>query len=126
MAARTSSGAHPYLFSPSNPFFQDNGRRNTFLEVPGMDFGRLVWIPAAAWSFSFIANTDPGLNKDDRSRGISLQHPSPALRAYLHTKGGLHRQGGLCLADPFEEAGRRERSWLLRGVDRNGRDPPLR
>ena len=35
-----------FLFSPSNPFFQDNGRRNPYLEVPGMDFGRLVWIPA--------------------------------------------------------------------------------
>ena len=52
-----------YLFSPSNPFFQDNGRRNPYLEVPGMDFGRLVWIPGSAWTISFIANTDEGWNK---------------------------------------------------------------
>ena len=52
-----------FLFSPSNPFFQDNGRRNPYLEVPGMDFGRLVWIPESSWTFSFIANTDEGQNK---------------------------------------------------------------
>jgi hypothetical protein len=52
-----------FLFSPSNPFFQDNGRRNPYLEVPGMDFGRLVWIPQSSWTASFIANTNKGLNK---------------------------------------------------------------
>jgi hypothetical protein len=52
-----------FLFSPSNPFFQDNGRRNPYVEVPGMDFGRLVWIPASSLTFSFIANTDEGQNK---------------------------------------------------------------
>jgi hypothetical protein len=51
------------LFSPSNPFFQDNGRRNPYLEVPGMDFGRLVYIPASSWTLSLIANTDEGRNK---------------------------------------------------------------
>ena len=72
-----------YLFSPSNPFFQDNGRRNTFLEVPGMDFGRLVWIPAAAWSFSFIANTDPGLNKTTGPGAfLSSTPPPPFERTY--------------------------------------------
>ena len=52
-----------FLFSPSNPFFQDNGRRNPYVEVPGMDFGRLVWIPESSWTLSFIANTDEGENK---------------------------------------------------------------
>jgi hypothetical protein len=51
-----------FLFSPSNPFFLDNGRRNPILEVPGMDFGRLVWILQSDWTFSFIANTDEGRN----------------------------------------------------------------
>ncbi len=72
-----------YLFSPSNPFFQDNGRRNTFLEVPGMDFGRLVWIPAASCSFSFIANTDPGLNKTTGPGAfLSGTPPPPFERTY--------------------------------------------
>ncbi|MEJ2066677.1 MAG: hypothetical protein P8Y09_01665 [Deltaproteobacteria bacterium] len=52
-----------YLFSPSNPFFRDNGRRNPYLEVPGMDFGRVVWIPGGFWTISFIANTDEGRNE---------------------------------------------------------------
>jgi len=52
-----------FLFSPSNPFFLDNGRRNPYVEVPGMDFGRLVWIPESSWTLSFIANTDEGQNK---------------------------------------------------------------
>jgi hypothetical protein len=52
-----------FLFSPSNPFFLDNGRRNTYMEVPGMDFGRAVWLPNNAWSISFIANTGEGANE---------------------------------------------------------------
>jgi len=51
-----------FLFSPSNPFFQDNGRSNPFLELPGMDFARLVWIPHSSWTTSFIVNTDEGRN----------------------------------------------------------------
>ncbi len=52
-----------FLFSPSNPFFPDNGRRNPYLEVPGSDFARLVFIPESSWTLSLIANTDEGLNK---------------------------------------------------------------
>ncbi len=72
-----------YLFSPSNPYFQDNGRRNTFLEVPGMDFGRVVWIPASVWSLSFIANTDQGLNKQTGPGAfLSSTPPPPFERTY--------------------------------------------
>jgi hypothetical protein len=52
-----------FLFSPSNPFFSDNGKRNPKQEVPGMDFGRLIWIPEQAWTISIIANTDEGQNE---------------------------------------------------------------
>ncbi|MEW6669084.1 MAG: hypothetical protein AB1512_28065 [Thermodesulfobacteriota bacterium] len=52
-----------FLFSPSNPFFPDNGRRNPYLEVPGSDFARLVWIAQSSWTFSLIANTEEGRNK---------------------------------------------------------------
>jgi hypothetical protein len=52
-----------FLFSPSNPFFPDNGRRNPYLEVPGSDFARVVWIPEASWTVSLIANTEEGRNK---------------------------------------------------------------
>ena len=49
-----------YLLSPSNPFNRDNGQNNPRLEVPGMDYGRVVWVPSPNWTFSFIANTDRG------------------------------------------------------------------
>ena len=49
-----------YLFSPSNPFFRDNGRSNPKREVPGMDFTRLVWLPGLSWTISLIANLDEG------------------------------------------------------------------
>lgn len=49
-----------YLFSPSNPFFRDNGRRNPKREVPGMDFARLVWLRGLSWTISLIANLDEG------------------------------------------------------------------
>lgn len=72
-----------FLFSPSNPFFQDNGRRNTFLEVPGMDFARLVWIPAQSWSLSFIANTGAGLNTATGPGAfLSGTPPPPFERTY--------------------------------------------
>jgi hypothetical protein len=51
-----------FLFSPSNPFFRDNGRSNPYVEVPGMEFGRLVFIPHGSWTMSFIVNTDEGRN----------------------------------------------------------------
>ena len=49
-----------YLFSPSNPFFLDNGRSNPKREVPGMDFARLVWLPGSSWTVSLVANLDEG------------------------------------------------------------------
>jgi hypothetical protein len=52
-----------YLISPSNPFTKDNGRNNPKIEVPGMDYGRVVWIPSSAWALSLIANTGAGRQK---------------------------------------------------------------
>lgn len=51
-----------FLVSPSNPFFSDNGRGNTYAEIQGMDFVRLLLVPHADWSISLIANTDEGRN----------------------------------------------------------------
>ena len=71
-----------FLFSPSNPFFQDNGRRNPYLEVPGMDFGRLVWIPGSSWTISFIANTDEGRNKTASGFPIGFPQGTPFEKTY--------------------------------------------
>jgi hypothetical protein len=63
-----------FLFSPSNPFFRDNGRSNPYMEVPGMDFGRLVFIPHISWTMSFIVNTNEGRN--------TLLGPDPFEKTY--------------------------------------------
>ncbi|SMC90154.1 hypothetical protein SAMN02746065_11465 [Desulfocicer vacuolatum DSM 3385] len=49
-----------FLISPSNPFIKDNGRDNPKIEVSGLGYGRLVWIPHYNWSTSLIVNTDDG------------------------------------------------------------------
>lgn len=49
-----------FLLSPSNPFNQDNGRNNPSLELPGLDYARVMWIPSIRWTASFIVNTDEG------------------------------------------------------------------
>jgi len=74
-----------FLFSPSNPFFLFNGRRNPYVEVPGMDFGRVVWIPDSAWTVSFIANTEEGRN--------DINLPGPFERAYALKADYQGREG---------------------------------
>ena len=69
-----------WLVSPSNPFFRDNGQSNPTSEVPGLDFGRLVWMPDSSWTGSFIANTGEGTQnfigefKNTYAREIRLYH----------------------------------------------------
>ena len=48
------------LSSPTNPFFQDNGRLSLKDEIRGSGFARCVWLPSASWSVSVIANTGKG------------------------------------------------------------------
>lgn len=52
-----------FLFSPSNPFFSDNGRANPYMEMPGMDFVRAVFVPSDFFSVSWMMNTDEGRNR---------------------------------------------------------------
>lgn len=61
-----------YLFSPSNPFIEDNGQNNPKREVPGMDFAKAIWIPSREWSVSLIANTGEG--EADISRSIDSEY----------------------------------------------------
>ncbi len=68
-----------FLYSPSNPFFSDNGRINPRQEVAGMDFVRLVWLPGPAWTVSLIANRDKGrqifrVRPFERSNGLKLDY----------------------------------------------------
>lgn len=49
-----------YLISPSNPFYRGNGQSNPRTEEPGLDYGRVVWIPHRRWTLGAIANIDEG------------------------------------------------------------------
>lgn len=49
-----------FIFSPSNPFIQDNGQLNPKGEVPGLDYAKLLWVPGGGWSVSLIANVGEG------------------------------------------------------------------
>ncbi|WP_295995804.1 hypothetical protein [Rugamonas sp.] len=54
------------LLSASNPFNPNNGKNNPNIELPGLDYVRLVAIPGPAWTLSLIANTGSGrYGKDD-------------------------------------------------------------
>ncbi len=52
-----------FLLSPSNPFFSYNGRDQPKKEVPGADYGKLIWTPNLNWSCSLIINTSKGRKK---------------------------------------------------------------
>lgn len=52
-----------YLYSPSNPFFKDNGKQNPHLEIDGMDFARLVWLESDSVTISLIHLAGPGLQE---------------------------------------------------------------
>jgi hypothetical protein len=75
-----------YLVSPSNPFFIDNGRSNPKVELGGMDFARLIWVPSSSWSISFIANIDEGEQdylSDDFEPIYALKLDATGYRKYL-------------------------------------------
>ena len=62
------------LVSPSNPFNRENARNNPRLEVPGLEYARLIWIPNSTWSASFIANTGEGhLRVSGFEKGYALK-----------------------------------------------------
>jgi len=61
-----------FLFSPSNPFTQNNGQLNPKGEVPGMDYAKLLWVPGGGWAASFIANVGEG--RADISRNGDSQY----------------------------------------------------
>ena len=91
-----------YLISPSNPYFQDNGRANPKQEVAGMDFARLVWLPHEQWTVSVLANIDKGKQKFPvrdfkKTYGAKIDYSGPESYASLilsHRSSGRNRIGG--------------------------------
>jgi hypothetical protein len=85
-----------YLISPSNPFIRDNGRDNPKTEVGGLEYARLLWIPHADWSVSFISNLDDGahtfLSRFNRKHAVKIDYT------------GFERYGSVIVS--HEESGR--------------------
>jgi hypothetical protein len=90
-----------FLFSPSNPFFRDNGRLNPKREVPGADFARLVWLPGSAWTLSLLANLDAGRQEFhtfefQKTYALKLDYTGPSAYASVmpsYQEGGRFRLG---------------------------------
>lgn len=61
-----------YLFSPSNPFFLENGQSNPMKELAGTEILRFVSIPNFSWTFSFISNL--GLGREERETNFKPIH----------------------------------------------------
>ncbi|HEV8717093.1 MAG TPA: hypothetical protein VGX03_30270 [Candidatus Binatia bacterium] len=89
-----------YMLSPSNPFNRENGQNNPRLEVPGLDYGRLVWLPSDRWTLSLIANTSEGRQKHirdfERAYAVKLDYTAQERYGSLivsHRENGHSRLG---------------------------------
>lgn len=66
------------LYSPSNPFFSNNGRDNPYVERDGTDFFTTTYFPADGWVLSYIDNfaqgwlAPPPLTQFARTRLLKL------------------------------------------------------
>ncbi|NGZ85364.1 hypothetical protein [Duganella aceris] len=70
------------LVSASNPFNPNNGKGNPNVELPGLDYVRLVAVPSPEWTVSLISNFRPGrLNKDDQVATTGTGFPASAQLA---------------------------------------------
>ena len=63
-----------FLYSPSNPFFNDNGKKNLVQEIEGKGFLKLILVHDFSWSSSLIINTDKGaFNEADFEKTYALK-----------------------------------------------------
>ena len=63
-----------FLYSPSNPFFNDNGKKSLIQDLEGKGMLKLVMVHDFAWSFSLIYNTDKGaFNESDFEKTLALK-----------------------------------------------------
>ena len=63
-----------FLYSPSNPFFNDNGKKNLVEDLKGKGFFKLVFVHDFSWSTSLIYNSDKGaFNESDFKKVLALK-----------------------------------------------------
>ncbi|MGK5023353.1 hypothetical protein [Janthinobacterium sp. RB2R34] len=66
------------LLSASNPFNPDNGKSNPNIELPGLDYVRLVAVIGPVWTLSLIANTGAGRYGKDAASTAATRPGVPA------------------------------------------------
>jgi len=76
-----------YLLSPSNPFNRGNGQDNPRVELPGLDYARLLWVPSLHWTVSVLANTGRGRLRTLRPfvRSVAMKTDFVGNGAYAST-----------------------------------------
>ena len=106
-----------FLFSPSNPFFTDNGKKDLIQDFEGKGIAKLVWVKDFNWSFSLICNTDKGAVDEsdfEKTCGVKFDYAGDqgygsAVISYKDVGGaGLGFYGGITATDAliiYGEAG---------------------
>lgn len=91
------------LFSPSNPFFVDNGRSDPFRELGGRDYLQAIYLPNQNLTFSLISNVAQGrgvnfdLSEFERTDAIKMDYIGQNGYGSLilsHQQDGLNQMGG--------------------------------
>ena len=114
------------LLSPSNPFNASNGRNNPNLELPGLDYARVVYVASPALTVSLIANTGRGrldqVNHYRKASAAKIDYTADGHFISLilsHAQGEGNRAGafaGWDISDAFSvhveaSIGRRPDAW---------------
>lgn len=63
-----------FLYSPSNPFFRDNGKKDLVQDLEGKGLFKLTFVHDFSWSSSLIYNSDKGaFNESDFEKTLALK-----------------------------------------------------
>ena len=106
-----------FLYSPSNPFFMDNGKKDLIQDFKGKGIAKLVWVRNINWSFSLMCNTDKGAADETDFQKIyavkidyatRLGYGSAVISYKDHSRIRLGLYGGITATDAliiYSEAG---------------------
>ncbi len=97
-----------FLYSPSNPFFNDNGKKSLVQDLEGKGFLKLIFVHDFQWSASLIYNTDKGaFNESDFEKTLALKIDYSGNQSYAslilshtdHRETSIGAFGGTTLSD---------------------------
>jgi hypothetical protein len=90
-----------FLYSPSNPFYRDNGKKDLVSELPGKGVATLLAILDFNWSVSLIVNTDKGAFNEsgfEKTAALRIDYSGDASYASLILS---HREHGRTMLGAF-------------------------